>query len=57
MMPTLSILVDYLASWLVARSWVESSLISQVNPRHLLRLIIAEGIVRSPQALLPEFAG
>ena len=57
MMPTLSILVDYLASWLVARSWVESSLIPQVNPRHLLRLIIAEGIVRSPQALLPEFAG
>jgi len=39
------------AAWLVVRSWAECQFANQVDPRHLLRLILAEGLVRNPQAL------
>jgi len=48
--------VTYTASWLLGRAWTESLFGRQVNPRHLLRLVIAEGLVRNPHALLGGFA-
>lgn len=51
-MPPLSAVVTCAAAWLAVRSWVESLLGQIVNPRHPLRLIVAEGLVRNPGALL-----
>lgn len=52
--PSMSAVVSYAATWLVVRSWAESLFSLYVNPRHLLRLVVAEGLVRNPTAL---FAG
>lgn len=54
--PGLPTIVDAFASWLVVRSWAEATFIRQVNPRHLLRLVLAEGIVRNPHAILRQAA-
>lgn len=52
--PSRSTLATHTAAWLVGRSWVESLFRPQVDPRHLLRLVIAEGLVRRPEALFGE---
>ena len=55
-MPSRAVVVAYTASWLLGRAWAESRFGRQVNPRHLLRLVIAEGLVRNPHALLRGLA-
>lgn len=50
------------ATWLVARAWAESLQRLTVDPRLLLRLVVAEGAVRHPARLLggrptPEAVG
>ena len=50
--PSPAVVVTYTATWLTAWAWIESLFARQVDPRHLLRLVIAEGLVRNPHALL-----
>lgn len=50
--PSTATIASYSATWLAVRSWAESLFGHQVNPRHLLRLIVAEGLVRNPTVLL-----
>ena len=52
--PSRSTLAAHTASWMVGRSWAESLFSPRVDPRHLLRFVIAESLVRSPEALFGE---
>ena len=52
--PSRSILAAYTVAWIVGRTWVESLFSPKVNPRHLLRLVVAEGLVRNPQTMFGE---
>lgn len=52
--PSRSMLATYTAAWMVGRSWADSLFSPRVNARHLLRFVIAEGLVRNPEALFGE---
>jgi len=49
--PSMSVVTTYAATWLATRTWAESLSIHWVKPTHLLRLVVAEGLLRNPTAI------